>query len=53
MAKAEPNTELETISFKGNRNKWIDFVAKVKKERKSVWEVLNALIGDYLKKGGK
>lgn len=29
---------------------WFDFVAKVKKEGKTVWEVLSGLIKKYLKK---
>ncbi len=40
----------EVITFKGDRNLWIDFVAKIKKERKQVWEVLEKFIKDYLKK---
>ena len=39
-----------TITFKGNRDLWIDFVAKVKKERKEIWQVLEKLINEYLKK---
>jgi hypothetical protein len=37
------------ISFRGERNKWIDFVAKVKKDNKSIWEVMEKLIDIYLK----
>ena len=40
----------DTITLKGNRNLWIDFIAKIKKERKEVWEVLEPFIKDYLKK---
>lgn len=39
----------ETITFKGDRNLWIDFVSKVKKQRKQVWEVLEKLLRDYLR----
>lgn len=39
----------DTITFKGDRNLWIDFVAKIKKQRKQVWEVLEQLIKQYLK----
>ncbi len=39
----------DAITLKGDRNVWIDFVAKVKKERKEVWEVLEGLIKDYIK----
>lgn len=41
--------EKTVLTFRGERNLWIDFVAKVKKERKSVWEVLEKFIKDYLK----
>ena len=40
----------EIITFRGNRDLWIDFVAKVKKERKQVWQVLEKFIKSYLKK---
>ncbi len=39
----------EVITFRGDRNLWIDFVAKVKKDRKQVWEVLEKFIRSYLK----
>lgn len=41
----------DTITLKGNRNLWIDFVAKIKKERKEVWQVLEKFIKQYLRKG--
>ena len=41
--------EKDVITFRGNRNEWIDFVAKVKKERKEVWGVLSQLIRQYLR----
>ena len=40
----------DTITLKGDRNLWIDFVSKIKKERKEVWQVLESFIKDYLKK---
>lgn len=42
-------TKLDSITIKGNRNKWIDFMAKVKKNKKSAWEVLEKFIDNYLK----
>jgi len=39
----------DVITFKGNRELWIDFVAKVKKQRKKVWDVLKEFIKEYLK----
>jgi hypothetical protein len=39
----------DSISFKGDRNLWIDFVAKVKKQRKEVWEALKPFIESYIK----
>ena len=40
----------EIITFRGNRDLWIDFVAKAKKERKQIWEVLEKFIKSYLRK---
>jgi hypothetical protein len=40
----------EIITLRGNRSLWLDFVHKVKKERKQVWEVLEECIKEYLKK---
>ncbi|MEX0920479.1 MAG: hypothetical protein WDZ69_02760 [Candidatus Pacearchaeota archaeon] len=42
--------EKEIITFRGNRDLWIDFVSKVKKERKNIWEVLEGFIKTYLRK---
>lgn len=39
----------DVITFRGDRDLWIDFVAKVKKDRKQVWEVLEKFIRAYLK----
>jgi len=38
----------DTITFKGNRNKWIDFTSKIKKERKQVWDIMELFIESYL-----
>ncbi len=38
----------DIITFRGNRDLWIDFVSKIKKKRKKVWEVLEVFIRDYL-----
>ena len=40
----------DSISIKGDRELWIDFVSKVKKDHKEVWEVLSKYIKDYLKR---
>jgi hypothetical protein len=39
----------DIITLRGNRNLWIDFVAKIKKEKKQVWQVLEEWIKKYLK----
>ena len=39
----------DVITMKGDRNLWIDFVAKVKKQKKKVWQVLEKFIREYLK----
>lgn len=44
------STDLETISFRGNKDKWIDFQYTSKKEgKKNVWTVLEPMIDEYLK----
>lgn len=42
------NKQKEVITLRGDRDLWIDFVSKVKKERKEVWEVLSSFIRKYL-----
>jgi hypothetical protein len=39
------------ISFRGDRNIWQDFIYKIKKDKKQVWEVLEPLLKTYIKKG--
>lgn len=31
---------------------WLDFTCKLKKNNKKVWEVLEPMLKDYIKKGG-
>jgi len=38
----------DVLTLKGDRDLWIDFVAKVKKEREEVWGVLEKFIKKYL-----
>jgi len=42
----------DVITLRGDRELWIDFVSKIKKQRKEVWEVLEKMIKDYLKEKG-
>ena len=39
----------DIITFRGDRELWIDFVAELKKRRKKVWQVLEEFIRSYLK----
>ncbi len=39
----------EIITLRGNRKLWCDFVNKLRKEKKEVWEVLEPFIKKYLK----
>ena len=48
MTEIKPN--MEVISFKGDKNKWFDFVSQVKKNRSRVWDVLEKCIDGYMKK---
>lgn len=43
------NIKKELITLRGGRDLWIDFVSKVKKDRKEVWEVLEPLLRGYIK----
>lgn len=39
----------DRIAVRGvDRDLWIDFVARCKKDKKTAWEVLSKLIKDYL-----
>lgn len=49
MVKMAKKVEKDVITLRGNRWLWLDFVCKVKKERKQVWEVLEKFIRAYLK----
>lgn len=41
----------DKVTIRGvDRNLWIDFVSKIKKERKNIGDVVTQLIKHYLKK---
>jgi len=40
----------EIICFRGEKNVWLEFIIKLKREKKEVWNVLEPFIKDYLKK---
>lgn len=45
------NTNNHTVTIRNcNRDVWLDFVAKCKKERKTAWEVLEPILKEYVKK---
>ena len=37
----------------GERELWFDFVAQVKKDKKKVWDILEPMIKEYIRKGAK
>lgn len=41
----------DRISFIGNRDVWQDFVYKVKKNKKKIWQELEPLLKNYKNKG--
>lgn len=43
----------DTITLKGERNLWIDFISCLKKQKKEVWQVLEKFIKDYLRENEK
>lgn len=38
------------ISFRGNRDLWLDFTHQVRKNKTEVWEVLEPVLKQYVKK---
>ena len=47
----EKGSDITLISFRGDRNIWQDFIYKIKKNKKQVWEVLEPMLNDYIKRG--
>ena len=43
----------DTLSIRGDRELWIEFIHKTKKERKKVWEVLVPFLNKYLDADGE
>lgn len=41
--------EKDIITIRGERDLWIDFTNKLRKQRKEVWEVIKPFIEKYLK----
>ena len=39
----------DIMTFRGKRELWLDFVHKVKKDRKRVWEVLSPFLKKYIR----
>ncbi|MBN2880645.1 hypothetical protein JXM83_01210 [Candidatus Woesearchaeota archaeon] len=50
MGDKKDSKELETISFRGIKDKWIDFtyIAK-KKGHKNAWSALEPLINEFIR----
>ena len=38
----------DTISIIGNRETWLEFTIKLKREKKKVWDVLKPFIENYI-----
>ena len=38
----------EVITLRGERELWIDFIHKAKKEKKKAWDILSPLLRKYL-----
>jgi hypothetical protein len=38
----------DTISIRGDRDLWLEFIHKAKKEKKKVWEVLTPFLNKYV-----
>jgi len=37
----------DVITIRGERDLWLDFVHKVRKEKKKVWDILNPYLRKY------
>jgi hypothetical protein len=52
MASFENISKNEVITFRGDKAKWVDFVNKIRKnkkrDKKDVWDVLSNFINSYL-----
>jgi len=49
MTQKKELKEDDRISFVGNRDIWQDFVYKVKKNKKKIWQELEPILEDYIK----
>lgn len=49
MIQKKESKEDDRISFIGNRDIWQDFVYKVKKNKKKVWQELEPILENYIK----
>ena len=47
------DSDFTLISFRGDRNIWQDFMHKVKKNKRQVWEVMEPQFKEYIKKEDK
>ena len=43
----------DTISLRGERELWIEFIHKAKKEKKKLWEVLTPYLKKYIASDGE
>jgi hypothetical protein len=50
MEKEQLNSDFTLISLRGNRDLWQDFMYKIKKNKKQVWEILEPMLKDYIKR---
>jgi len=40
----------DVLSLRGNRDLWMDFTDRTRRQKKTVWETLEPMIREYLKK---
>jgi hypothetical protein len=51
MVQDKSSDSSELISMRGNRDLWIDFTNKIRKEKgKTVWDVIEPMLKEYIKK---
>jgi hypothetical protein len=48
MDEKKESDEYELISLRGDRDIWLDFTHKIRKNKKKVWEILEPMLKEYI-----
>jgi hypothetical protein len=50
MAQDKTRDTSAPLSLRGDRDLWLDFTHKVRKKKGKVWDIIEPMIKDYMKK---